>query len=843
MMFSVSCRVPCVTTGAVSPRTTAMKTPSAKRARESAASSSSIRADHDARFLLDKLRRHQADLERQNEELKAARDELNSYAARFAELYDCAPMAYLSVTCRGEIRQLNLMATKLLGVDRGEVIGCQLADWLCPASQEPFERFLSQCFSMLPNEPCRLQLRSQCGRRHWLRISGALSSNGMVCRIAGMDITALHDAETHSEETNDDLRHIFNLSLDLLGLAGSDGRFTRVNPAFERSLGVSADTLASRHFLHFVHPDDREPTLQAMRLLSEGNPVVDVVNRYRCADGRYRWIEWRAVPSRAETYIALGRDITCRKEAEDTIRLSEQRFRSIVESIPTAMYLYEVAADGSLVLASANPAADREMMMKHEDLLGKSAEEAFPALVGSGIIEMFRDIALGKLATQTFVYHYDDPALAGFYEIRAFQTNPGTMVAAFSNISERIRAEHEQKKFQDELELRVQHRTAQLQDRTRQLRALACELTLAEERERSRIARLIHDHLQQMLVAALLNLGMMRQKSIDLSMQAEFSQIEKILRDAVDTTRSLTADLSPTVLHQCGLAAALKWLGSRCLQKYGLVVEVDVDETLRLGQEAAISLYQCVREMLFNIVKHSGVEQARLHMNRPDFGAVQIEVEDHGNGFDLQEVRAREGREGGFGLFNVRERVELLGGRFEIDSSPGHGSRFTIWIPELRDEETAIRPEVATEVEDQVGANRPEQHHSKPGEPHGRKTIRLIIADDHPVVREGLARLLHTTEGFEVVAQAEDGLETVRLARLWKPDYVVMDLNMPKLDGYQATAVITRELPTVRVLGLSTDADQEQRAAMIRAGAVDLFHKNISSAQLISALRGGFPLG
>jgi CheY-like chemotaxis protein/anti-sigma regulatory factor (Ser/Thr protein kinase) len=375
-----------------------------------------------------------------------------------------------------------------------------------------------------------------------------------------------------------------------------------------------------------------------------------------------------------------------------------------------------------------------------------------------------------------------------------------------------------------------------LQDRTRQLRALACELTLAEERERQRIAGLIHDHLQQMLVAALLNLGMLRQKLADIPVAEDFGQIEAILRDAVETTRSLTAELSPTVLHQCGLAAALKWLGSWCQQKYGLVVDVDVDEELNPGQEASISLYHCVREMLFNTVKHSGVERASVQMSRPEFGSVLIEVQDGGHGFDLDEVRAREGQEGGFGLFNVRERVELLGGRLEVESSPGNGCRFTIWIPELSDADDfqgASSKMTSTAVE-----------HGLPLPPlstllEAGKSIRLMIADDHPVVREGLARLLQSTEGFEVVAQASDGSEAVRLARECQPDFVIMDLNMPHLDGFQATAAIIREVPKTRVLGLSTHADAEQRAAMIRAGAVDLFHKNISSAKLIAALRGG----
>jgi PAS domain S-box-containing protein len=802
------------------------------------------KAEAETNRLLHELLVHQVELEMQNEQLRDTRAELEAHAEHFTELYDFAPVGYFSVASDGTIRQLNLMGAEMLGHERALLLDHQFEEFLATENRSGFEKFLTGLFAERAEKPCEVKLLRRDQDPVIVRLTGSLSPDHRICRVAAMDLTEQRRSEAASREKIEDLDKIFNLSSDLLGIATLDGRFIRINPAFGRLLGHSDEELTSRCFLEFIHPEDLEASQNALATLKFGRDVLDFVNRYRCRDGSYRWIEWRATPYRRDLVCAFGRDITARKQWEDALRLSEEKFRRIVESSPTAMYLYQLEADGRLVLVGSNPAADRETGTTNRILYGKTVEEAFPNLANTQIPETYKRVACGELGTQSFEMAYTDEHMTGYFEVRAFRTGPGAIVVAFGDISERVQIREALKRSQDELESQVKQRTAQLQERTRQLRALANELTLAEERERRRIARLIHDQLQQMLVAALLNSGMLKQKLSENMPTHELDHIERILKESIQATRSLTSELSPAVLHQCGLAAALKWLRPWCKEKYGLDVAVEAEEGIDPDLDISVTLFLCVRELLFNTVKYSGVKSAALRMWRaPEDGMIRIEVSDQGAGFDVGVVRAREGTTGGFGLFNIRERLELLGGGLETKSTPGAGSRFTLWVPPLGSTSSATgdKPPPAT-----PSRPRPRRQAANPANPavsllnrsaprDGK--IRIVVADDHTDVREGLVRIFQAERDFEVVGQAADGDEAVQLASHLLPDFVIMDLNMPRMNGLEATAAIHQVVPFVRVIGLSSHADDEHRSAMIRAGALDLLHKNDPPSLLLSTLR------
>lgn len=508
-----------------------------------------------------------------------------------------------------------------------------------------------------------------------------VADRGRVFSIAELCAATGRMEALEAHQQNEDLDRIFNLSSDLIGIATQDGRFVRINPAFEKLLGYPLEEITSRTFLDFVHPEDRQATEQAMSELRAGREVRDFVNRYRCVDGTYRSLEWRANAFPGKLIFALARDVTARKQAEEALMISEKKFRSIVETSPMAMYLYRLEEDGRLILFEANPAADKETGIDHTYLYGKTLEEAFPGLVGTDIPDMYKGVAAGSLDTQSFVIRYNDERIAGCFDVRVFQTSPGTIVVSFIDISERMKVEDELRLAHEELELRVQLRTSQLQERTRQLRALANELIQVEERERRRIAGLIHDDLQQTLVAISLRLRMLKEEADAGKLSTDLNDICQMLGDSIAMSRSLTTELSPPVLQQCGLAAAFKWLKTRSMDQYGLHVDLEIVEDIDPGPEVAVVLFRAVRELLLNIVKHAGVKSARLRLSQTEDDKAEIEVSDEGAGFDPEEVRAHEGSIGGFGLFNIREHLEMLGGGLATESSPGCGSRITLWVP------------------------------------------------------------------------------------------------------------------------------------------------------------------
>lgn len=433
----------------------------------------------------------------------------------------------------------------------------------------------------------------------------------------------------------------------------------------------------------------------------------------------------------------------------------------------------------------------------------------------------------------------------GSYRWLEWRVTPcrGGMVCAMArDITQRREFESTLRQTEDALKEAHAQLETKVQQRTRQLRALATELTMAEERERRRVAELIHDGLQQLLVVALQQLRACRADCDAADTAADIEAIEALLRDAIHQTRTLTAELSPSVLHQCGLAAALHWLRVWSREKFGLELTVDVEEGVDPGMDVSVPMFLCVRELLFNVFKHSGTTAASLSMRRPQpSGDLIIEVSDNGAGFDEKSVRAREGVTGGFGLFSVRERLEMLAGSMEIVSSEERGSRIILRVPSL----PAIAPLPGTDRE-RLPDNSPGEEASAPQEPPRTErpaaggasgTIRLVVADDHLEFREDLARMLAAEPDLELVGQAADGWEAVELARQLQPQFVLMDWNMPRMNGLEATALIRHELPAVAVLGITSQPDVEQRVAMIRAGALDLLPKDTPASALVATLR------
>lgn len=180
---------------------------------------------------------------------------------------------------------------------------------------------------------------------HWV-IQGIVDGNGRVVELQaiGRDITPLKQAEEALREKSDELDKFFSDALDLLCIADTDGRFVRLNAEWERSLGYTLSELEGRSFLDLVHPEDQTATLDALSTLKEGDDVLNFTNRYRCKDGSYRWIEWRSLPSGNLIYAA-ARDITIRKQIEDSLRINEERLQQAIRLTSTGIFDHDHAND------------------------------------------------------------------------------------------------------------------------------------------------------------------------------------------------------------------------------------------------------------------------------------------------------------------------------------------------------------------------------------------------------------------------------------------------------------------------------------------------------------------
>jgi PAS domain S-box-containing protein len=370
----------------------------------------------------------------------------------------------------------------------------------------------------------------------------------------------------------------------------------------------------------------------------------------------------------------------------------------------------------------------------------------------------------------------------------------------------------------------------ELEQRARQLQKLTLELSQAEDRERRRMAEVLHDGLQQQLAAAKFHLGLLSSRTrSDAALQEIAGQLDRMLRDAIEQSRSLSHDLSPAVLYQSDLGESFEWLARQVQTKHGLTVHTEIHGRVDSQSESIKAfLFRTGQEILFNTVKHAKVQEARLRLQRRD-EELWLTIADQGRGFDPHTL----GRAAGFGLLSIRERVNLLGGRMKIRSVPDRGSVFLIVVPDAQiKEDRGQRTEDGGQKTENRADRRPVSSIPRP------PVLRVLLVDDHKVMREGLAALIAEQKDMEIIGQAGDGREAVELTRLLEPDVVIMDVAMPVMAGDEATRRIKAELPQTRIIALSMFEEPGVREKMIGAGAETYLPKTGPSDGFLSAIRG-----
>jgi PAS domain S-box-containing protein len=515
-------------------------------------------------------------------------------------------------------------------------------------------------------------------------------------------------------------------------------------------------------------------------------------------------------------------------------RRSLERERRLLQSmIDGARNYHLVYLDRDFNFVYVNEAYAKTCGYRANELVGKNHFDLYPHEENKAIFVGVRDSGIAvEFHDKPFIFP-DQPERGITYwdwtlsPVKDASGNVEGLVFSLFESTERKRAEEALRRSREELELRVQERTAELNLRIEQLARLSTELTLTEQRERRRLAVLIHDHLQQLLVGAKIGLEVMTNR-LDGDHQKKGKEICKLVVECLKTARSLNAQLSPTILYERGLGSALKWLAETMQETYKLDIETQIDPHTEVErEETKVLLFESVRELLFNVVKHAGAASARVEMSRDDGDGLRISVIDHGVGFDPKAM-LKNLDENHFGLFSIRERMELIGGKLEIQSSPGHGAALNLIAPTDR----VITSKEAPEEAHDVSLTQTAAASAKTG-----KRIRVLLVDDHIVMRQGLSSLLSEHPDIEIAGEAANGEESVQLARTLQPDVILMDISMPMMNGIDATRLIHSEFPHIRTIGLSMCDDAETEKGMSDAGAVAFVNKGAHSDDLVNAIR------
>jgi PAS domain S-box-containing protein len=629
-------------------------------------------------------------------------------------------------------------------------------------------------------------------------------------------------AEEALRESEEKYRRIVETATEGIAMADANARIVFANDRWSEILGYRLDEAGPVTLFDLVFPEDMAQMTERWESRKRGRKE-SYEFRFRRKDGSAVWTLTGVAPrldpeGRFLGTLVMVTDITKRKRAEERLRQSERQFKSTFEN--AAIGIAHVALDGHIL--QFNSRFCEIAGYPSDDILGKTCEEITFADDWKAERAQMQRLLDGQVDHYSIEKRYIrmDTSPVWVNLTRSIQRDgagkPEYFIVLVEDISERKRAEEALRELTATLESKVAQRTAELKHRARQLQKLTLDMSEAEDRERRRLAEILHDDLQQMLAAAKFHVGLMRNEvRHDPSLQGMGVEIDQMLREAIEKTRSLSHELSPAVLHHGDLGETLEWLAKQVQAKHGLVVHVHAHGDVRSQSDTVKAfLYKVAQELLFNVVKHARATEARIRLRRLG-RCICLSVSDRGRGFDVQEL----GKAAGFGLLSIRERIELLGGRIKIRSAKGKGSMFLIAVPD-----------------GELSEAEPESSGHAGSEDSGR--LRVLLADDHEIVREGLASLLGEESDVEVIGGASNGREAVDLADRLKPDVVIMDVSMPLMSGDEATRQIKQNRPNTRVVALSMSMDADAAERMHAAGAEAYVLKTAPSEELLAAIRG-----
>lgn len=672
-----------------------------------------------------------------------------------------------------------------------------------------------------------------------------------------VDVTEQRQSESQLEEANRRLCSLFTHAPVGMAIfeAREPYRIAAHNPAYLKIWpeAFHAEGIVGKNIIEFLAADEQERVRAVFReVIETGRPKLIREFFHVCPDHGGTWWNWNLTPvfengeviafihmlaevtdtvrskeemtRLVETHTAelmrtkerLEKQIVRRERAQTILRRHMELHRKIIDNIPVMLMFYDQNGQFQLL--------NREF----QKLTGWTAAKV--KQVDNPMKAFFPDPTVRRKAWEFMLKASTDwkefpITTCDGQAVDSLWTNvrlsDGSQIGIGLDMRQRL-----------ETERKLEALNRDLNRRAEQLQFLAGEVTEAEDRERRHLAELLHDDLQQMLVAAKYQLNFVREGiGGNEDLQKEIEELLRILNESISKTRGLSHELSPPALHQESLAKAMMVLAGQMKEKHGLEVTVEAKDDYKSPLDNIKSfLFKSVQEMLFNVIKHAGTNRATVSLWQKGFD-FNVTVSDAGRGFDASERERWSNSQAGMGLFKVQERVKLMGGDFRIASAPGKGTSITLSVP--------VRP--VPRRSRKVILDKPDNGQSRPAGRKplkgGERKIRVVLADDHDVVRKGIAALLLKEGDIEIVGQASNGQQVIELAQQLHPDLILMDVAMPHLDGVEATRILQTEQPGIKIVALSMFDKRDMAEQMLKAGAMLYLNKSDAFEELLGAIR------
>jgi PAS domain S-box-containing protein len=505
----------------------------------------------------------------------------------------------------------------------------------------------------------------------------AVAGGAMGSVLVVQDITERKNAEERLRRSEAEFRAIFEQSAAGVAIAELDGKLSKVNRKYCRLLGYSEAELQELSVGDITHPDDLDRNLELLQKAFAGKiSDFSFQKRYLHKEGHSIWVEAAVAPvlgreGKPASWLVVVLDITEQKRGEEALGLAVTRFETLANMIP--QFVWSSTSRGEIDYFNDRwyefTGMSREVNLSrgwleslHPDDIERTEERWRHSIATGEAFEMtHRHRRVGDGAYRWFI----DRAVP----IRGADGGVTRWFGTATDIED-------QQRQAENLEKTVAERTAVAEGRAEQVRNLSIELTEAEQRERARVARVLHDDLQQILVAAKMRVRRGGESSASVAANGE---MDELLSRAIETARSLSKELSPPILFKQGLGGAIQWLGRYAEEQYGFEVEVTIVEAGSPEEEwLRVFLYEMARELLLNVAKHAETKRVRLGLERDENG-IRVWVEDEGKGFSPEAMQ--DSGNSGSGLFFVQKRTAMIGGEATIESARGRGTRIQISVP------------------------------------------------------------------------------------------------------------------------------------------------------------------
>jgi len=469
------------------------------------------------------------------------------------------------------------------------------------------------------------------------------------------------------------LTALLNNIPDRIYFKDKKSRFISVSESLVRWLGAvnSEEMIGKTDFDYFTEEHAKPAYEDEQNVMKTGKPIEGKMEKETHADGRISWVSTTKIPRYDEEGNVIGtlgisRDITDKVLAEKQLEESANKLKTIVNAVSEGLAII----DENHRISEANDFLCKLFGLKREKVINKKCHKIFPPWEDScrncplkkvfDRKENFPVTEKTKVLKNGTIQYFSIQC----YPIPNYNEKELKSVISIRDITERKNMEKEN-----------------IENYKRKMKNLSHKLTLAEEHERKRIATDLHADIGQTLAFLQLKIGELKQKNPSPNIQKSLQEIYNLVQDAITSARSLMTQISPTILYELGFEPAVDWLAESILKKNNIEYEFNDDEKGKpLTDDINILLFQAVRELLVNIRKHSKAKKVRISIKRCKEN-IQIVIEDNGIGFDISALDSYCEKDIGFGLLNIRSRIDVVGGSFEIESHKKRGTKITLKAP------------------------------------------------------------------------------------------------------------------------------------------------------------------